>query len=362
MIKVKDQVPPLMVFFLISAAQIGVGVLGFQSVINKYAGHDAWISIIIAGLAFSIIIWIMYKMLQSNETGEIVSVHKITYGKWLGGFLSFLFSMYLLFLSVVVLRTYIEIIQVWMFPHVKVWALLLLLLPLVYYIISGEFRIVVGVCFFGVIYPFFLIFTLFYPLKYSHLTNILPILDHSLTEILQSSALAILSFMGISTLLVFYPFIRESRQSQKFAQIGNLYTILLYVFVCLVSYVYYNQNELENTIWATLGLWKIIEMPFLARFEYVGIATLFFSILPNVALYLWASTRTLHNLFGISHKKTAVFLLVIVYIACVIIAGREFIASINDVSGKIGAMFLFGYIPALFFINFIVRRVKKSAS
>ncbi|SDQ66747.1 GerAB/ArcD/ProY family transporter [Virgibacillus salinus] len=362
MVKVNDQVPALMVFFLISAAQTGVGVLGFQSVINKYAGHDAWISVIVAGLGFNIIIWIMYRILQNNDGAEIVSIHKFTYGKWLGGILSFIFSMYLILTSVVVLRTYIEIIQVWMFPYVKVWALLLLLIPLIYYIISGEFRIIVGVCFFGVLYPFFLIFTLFYPLKYSNLTNILPILDHSFTEILQSSSLAIFSFMGVSTLLVFYPFIRESRKSQKFAHIGNIYTTFLYVFICLVSYIYYNQSELQNILWATLGLWKIIEMPFLARFEYVGIATLFFSILPNVALYLWASTRSLHNLFGISHKKTAVFLLVIVYIACIITGGREFISFINNMTGKIGGILLFGYIPILFLINLIRRKVKRNAS
>ncbi len=362
MIKVKDQVPALMVFFLIVSSQVGVGVLGFQSVINKYAGHDAWLSVIVAGLALHVIIWIMYKILYNNESGEIVAIHKFTYGKWLGAFLSTIFSVYLLLLSVIVLRTYIEIIQVWIFPHVQVWALLFLLIPLFYYIISGEFRIVVGVCFFGVVYPSFLIFTLIYPLKYSHMTYILPILDHSFTEIMQSSSLAILSFLGVGCLLVFYPFIRESRQSQKFAHIGNLSTTLLYVFICFVTYVYYNQSELQNTIWATLGMWKIIEMPFLARFEYFGIATLFFSILPNIVLFLWASTRTLHNVAGISQKKIAAILLVIVFVACVIPAGRMVINQLSDIVGNFGLLFLFGYIPVLFLINFIRRKVTKNVS
>ncbi|MFB4169563.1 GerAB/ArcD/ProY family transporter [Virgibacillus sp. JSM 102003] len=362
MIKLKDQVPALMVFFLIVSSQVGVGVLGFQSVINKYAGHDAWISVIVAGLAFHVTIWIMFKILHNNEPGEIVAIHKFTYGKWLGAFFSIIFSVYLLLLSITVLRTYIEIIQVWVFPQIQVWALLFLLIPLFYYIISGEFRIVVGVCFFGVLYPSFLIFTLLYPLKYAHITYILPVFDHSFTEIMQSSSLAVLSFLGVSSLLVFYPFIRESRKSQKFAHIGNLATTLLYVFICVVTYIYYNQNELQNTIWATLGMWKIIEMPFLARFEYFGIATLFFSILPNIVLFLWASTRTLHNVAGISHKKIATILLVIMYVACVIPAGRIVIDQLSDIVSKFGLLFLFGYIPVLFLINFVRRKVTNNAS
>ncbi|WP_164669263.1 GerAB/ArcD/ProY family transporter [Virgibacillus doumboii] len=363
MIKVSDQVPAFMVFFLITGAQIGVGVLGFQSIINKYAGHDAWISVIVAGLGLNIIIWIMYKILNNNDSPEtdIVAIHRFTFGKWLGGFFTILFSVYLLFMTVVVLRTYAEIIQVWMFPYIKVWGLLLLIVPLMYYTISGKLRIVTGVCFLGVVYPFFLVFTILIPVKYSHITSILPVFDHSIIEIVQSSSLAILNFLGVATILVFYPFIRESQKSQRFAHYGNLYTTVLYVFICFVSYIYYSQSELENVIWATLGLWKIIELPIMARFEYFGIATLFFSILPNLVLYSWACTRTIHKLFNVSYKKTAAVVLVIVYFASIFFTGREGVNLLNNTIGKVGSVFLFIYIPALFLINFIRRKVKKNA-
>jgi len=362
MISIDDKVPALMVFFLISASQLGVGYLGFQSIINKYAGNDAWISIIVAGLGVSVIIWLMYQILKNDKTGDIVAIHQFTYGKWLGNFLTLLFTMYLLLMATVVLRTYVEIIQVWIFPHLKVWAFLSLLIPLIYYTISDQFRTVVGVCFLGIVYPFFLNLTLLYPLKYADITNIQPIMDHTITEIMQSSGLAALDFMGISALLVFYPFIRESGKSQKYAHYGNLYTTVTYVIVCLIAYVYYNQSELENVIWTTLGLWKIIEMPFMERFEYFGIATLFFTILPNVVLFMWAATRLVHRTFGFQHKKVAVVLLGILFIACVMSMGREGVNILNDTAGRIGLVFLFIYIPVLFIINFIRRKVRKNVS
>lgn len=362
MVKLKDQVTKLMVLFLITASQVGVGVLGFQSVINKYAGHDAWISVILAGLSINIIIWLMYKLLNNNDKGDIVAIHQFSYGKWVGSFFSIIFSVYLFLIAVVVLRSYLEVIQVWMFPNMKLWALLLLLIPLLYYIVTSEFRIVVGVCFLGVVYPSILIWTLLFPLKYSQINYILPVLDHSIIEIMQSSSLAILSFLGITTLLVYYPFVREAKKSQKFAHFGNLYTTFLYVVICLVSYIYYNQSELKDVIWPTLGLWKIIELPFLARFEFIGIATLFFSILPNVVLYTWTCARTLNRVSGISRKKIAVVLLCILFVACLLIEGREGVKLLNDTVSKIGLVLLYIYIPGLCLINSIRRKVKKNAS
>lgn len=351
-----------MVLFLISSSQMGVGVLGFQSIINKYAGYDAWIALIVAGLCVSVVIWIMYQLLKHDEKGDIVAIHQFTYGKWLGNFLTLLFTVYLLLMATVVLRTYVEIIQVWMFPHLKVWAFLMLLIPLIYYTISDQFRTVVGVCFLGVVYPFLLNLTLLYPLKHADITHILPMMNHSITEIMQSSTLAVLNFMGVSALLVFYPYIRDAGKSQKYAHYGNLYTTVIYVAVCLTTYVFYNQNELKEVIWPALGLWKIIEFPFMERFEYVGIATLFFMILPNVVLFMWAATRLVHRTFGFQHKRVAAVLLGILYIASVISMGREGVNILNDSAGKIGLVFLFIYIPVLLIINFIRRKVRKNVS
>ncbi|MFC4556873.1 GerAB/ArcD/ProY family transporter [Virgibacillus kekensis] len=362
MIQEKDKVTGLMVFFLITASQVGVGVLGFQSIIIKYAEQDAWISIFVAGAAISIIIWIMYRMLGWNKTGDIVAIHQDAIGKLAGNFLSVIFAFYLLILSVVVLSTYLEIIQVWMFPHIDMMAILFLLLPLIYYIIAGEFRVVTGVSFFGVVYPSLLMLTLFYPFHFGHIANIMPVFDHTIKEILQSSRLTVINFLGVSILLVFYPYISDSSRSRRNALFGNLYTTILYVIICVVSFFYYSQEELKHIIWATLGMWKIIELPFLARFEYIGIATLFFSILPNVVLYTWASARTLHRTTGISHKKICVFLLIILFGACMTAQDRETVNLLNDMISRVGIVFLFVYIPLLFFLYLLRRKVKKNAA
>ena len=119
---------------------------------------------------------------------------------------SICFAIPLLF-CLTVLRTYIEVIQVWVFPTIKPWKLTLLFLLVAYYIIRGGFRSVTGICFWGVIIPIFVLLFLVFPMKYAHVRNIFPILNHSPLEILNSKASA-LEFLGFNN-PCFYPFIKK---------------------------------------------------------------------------------------------------------------------------------------------------------
>lgn len=54
-------VSPYFTFLLLHSLQIGVGVLGYQRIIAQFAGYDAWISLIIAGIATHIVYFVCLK-------------------------------------------------------------------------------------------------------------------------------------------------------------------------------------------------------------------------------------------------------------------------------------------------------------
>lgn len=91
------KISPSLVFFAISSVQIGVGALGFQRIIAKTAGYDAWISVIIAGLATNMIMWIMYKIVELGKE-DLGENHRYVFGKWIGEYL-IRFSFCILLLS-----------------------------------------------------------------------------------------------------------------------------------------------------------------------------------------------------------------------------------------------------------------------
>jgi spore germination protein (amino acid permease) len=352
------QISPFLVFFLIHSIQIGVGVLGYQRIIAKSAGNDAWIAVLVAGAAVSLVIWLMYKLLD-NTGKDLIGIHKELFGKWAGGMFSFIWIMYWMVMGAVVLRNYMEIVQVWMFPKINLYIFCLIFLFLVYYGVSAGFRIVTGICFLGVVIPFYLVLTFLFPLEHTEFRQLLPIWNHSFKEIGVASKDMIFSYLGFSTLLMYYPFIKHPRTSKKWAQLGHLLTVVLYAILMIITTAYYSEQQLSRQVWATLGMWKIVEMPFVERFEYIGITSWILVILPNICLFIWAAVKGITDLFPLRPNKVLMILLFTVYVICVTIQGREQINLITDWMSKLGLVLNFAYIPLLYVIWSLVTLIRK---
>ncbi|WP_257351334.1 GerAB/ArcD/ProY family transporter [Pseudalkalibacillus decolorationis] len=347
-------------FFLIHSMQIGIGILGYQRDIAMAAGYDAWISILISGISIHIILWMMYSMLN-KENGDLISIHQRVFGKWIGGFLSTIAAFYFFFLGVTVLRSYIEVLQVWMFPEINVPFVLGAFLLLIYYTISGGFRVVAGVAFFGVIIPSFLIVFLFYPVPFGELDYLRPIMNHSVTDLLKSTKAATLSFLGIEVILILYPFLKNKEKSQKWAQLGVLFSTFIYTSTAIVTFMYFSQTQLEHTVWATLSMFKIIEFPFVERFEYIAIATWALVVFPNICTSLWCASRAIKRTYNFQQRWVLIFFLLTSYIANLIFKDREIINVFISSISKSGFYMLYVYTPLLFILYHlkIRRRHKK---
>ena len=357
----KFQVSPFLVFFLIHGSQFGVGALGFQRIIAMSAGYDAWMGIIIFGLYTHLIVYFIYKICEKSG-GDLASVHRMAFGKWIGNLFNLFFIVYFIFTSLTVLRTYIEVVQVWIFPDFKTWPFSLFFLLLVYYIISGGFRVITGIAFLGVVLPSYLILTLILPLEYANFRNLLPIFDHSVKDIILSGKDMSLSMLGFETLLVFYPFISNPEKSKKWAHLGIFATTIIYLFLTIVTFAYFSEANLEINIWATLSIWKIIELPFVERIEYIGISNWCLIILPNVCVFLWCSSRLAKRLFHVRHKTTLIISTLILFVALQLFEDRKLINELNTYLGEIGFYIGYLYIPILFAIVSLVkwRKGKKA--
>ena len=357
-IKERFLVSPFLVFFLVHTIQIGIGVLGFQRYIAKSAGYDAWIAVLAFGLLVNLMIWMIYSIMKKGK-GDITVIHQELFGKWIGGLFSLCYIIYLLLFATTVLRTFIEVIQVWMFPEMKVWAFSLVFLVLTYYVVSGGFRTVTGVSLLGVVLPSYLLLTLWFPLEFANFRNLLPILDHSIKEIAISTKATALSYLGFEALFMFYPFIKQPEKSQKWAHFGALYTTLIYLVVTIVSFGYYSEKQLAGTVWATLSMFKIVEMPFVERFEYIGIATYALVILPNICIAIWSSSRGVKQLFGVKHRTALIVLLVITFVVSCLLTDRNSVDMLNTNVSRIGFYFIVLYIPFLFIISQIHHKARK---
>lgn len=353
------QVSPYLVFFLVHSIQIGVGILTFQSDIVKWAGNDAWISILLSGSIIHVLLWMMFHVLNKEGT-DVIAINQKIYGKWLGNSLNFALLIYFLLVAIVVIRVYFEVIQVWMFPRVSLVALCIIFLPLLYYIVEGGFRIVTGICFFGVVLPLYLILTLLFPLQFAHGENLLPIWNHSIWQILFSAKGMAISYVGFETLFIYYPFIKDPKKSQKWGHYGVAFSTFLYLSTYIVTIVYYSEGQLVQNLWPTLGLWKIMKMPFVERFEYIGISSWALVILPNITLALWCFMRGTKRIFGGKQRIILLIALVIIMGIVPFIKGYSQIRQLSALLNYGGYIVMGGYIPFIFISHFIYSKVKKT--
>ncbi|WP_226678838.1 GerAB/ArcD/ProY family transporter [Mesobacillus jeotgali] len=352
------QVSPFLVLYLIMSMQIGIGVLGYQRIVAKSAGYDAWISVLAAGLSIHIIIWMIYKICGTVE-GDIVAANSYVFGKKIGSLLSSFFIVYLLIFALAVLRTFIEVIQVWMFPEISTFWYSLIFLILSLYIVFGGFRTVTGIAFFCIVLPSYLLLTFGFALKYAEFRNLLPIFDHSFKDLATSAYDMSLTYIGFEIPLFFYPFIKDAPKSQKWAHLGVFLTTIIYTVLAIITFTYFSEAQLAKSIWATLEMWKIVSMPFVERFEYIGIANWNLIILPNICIALWGASMILKRAFKLKQKKGVIILTILCLIAINFFDTRAKINLLNDWTAKLGFAVTFVYIPFLFIATMIAKKVKN---
>lgn len=352
------QVRPSMVFFLIHAMQIGVGVFGFQRTIAKTAGFDSWISILIALVFSHFILFLIFKIIEM-EKGDIFDINRYIFGKIFGNLLTLLFSAYTLAAGILTVRRYIEVVQVWVFKEISTFALAVALLALAFYTVMGGFRTIVGLSFFSILLPAYLYAIFAFAIPYSDFSDFFPILSHSFQNIFLAVCSMFISFLGYEQLLVYSPYVQDVKQAKKWGHLGLFATGMIYLYLAVLSFAYYSEKQLEIIIWPTLSMWKIVKLSFIWRFEYIGISMWCLVILPNLCICLWSVSRMIEKTFSIKKIYALSIISVIILLFSVNIHTREQIDSLVSLLNMVGFSLLGGYIPLIFLLLFILKKVRK---
>ncbi|MEH7454501.1 GerAB/ArcD/ProY family transporter [Gottfriedia acidiceleris] len=350
---VKEQflVSSFFTFFLIHSSQIGISILSFQNNISKDSKQDAWIAVIISGLSIHLLIWLIYRTLDEKHN-DLISIHQFCFGKIIGNLLSILVLFYFLLSALTVFRTYIEVIQVWIYPNLQTWKLAILFGFMIFYLVSGGFRILTGFSFWSVIIPSILLIFIYFPLKHANPLLLQHMFNHSVKEIFKSAKAASLLYIGFEWLYMYYPFINNPKGSQKFAHVANLVSMILYTLIILISFMYFNQETLQHVHSATLSMTKIVKLPFIERFESIFIFIWLLEILIPICLPLWACTRILKRISkNFKPKISLVFFIIILIIGSCYIKDMKKLPLLTNFVSKIGFYFMYLYIPLLFLIK-----------
>jgi hypothetical protein len=155
-------------------------------------------------------------------------------------FKSFFYGYMLLIVSTVI-RSYLSVLITWVFPYTPIWFLSIIMILVISYIVIGSFRVITGICFWGMVFPTLLIFTLYFPLQYAYWTNLLPVFNHSLNDYFVSAKNSVLMYTGPEFLLLYFPLLKitkypkSGRAFHRSIQPFYIYLLLSYHLFILVT-------------------------------------------------------------------------------------------------------------------------------
>lgn len=333
----------------------------YQRRVIEHAGYNAWISVMLTGIIMHLLIWMLYKILSSIEdSNDIVTINHKLFGKLLGNLINLAIVLYFVFGAFVKFKVYMEMIQVWLFPSMNFLPVSIVIALLVYYAVSGGIRSVTGISVWATIISLVSIIpqiSLTFP--FLHPMNLLPLLNHSASDILLSSKDMAFEYLGVETLLFLYPFVRTPEKSQKWAHFIMLLVTLLYLMILILAFMFFTEEQLRHTIWPTLNMIGIFEVPLLQRLEYMAISLWFIKIIAGISIFIWAACRGMKVAFHLRPRLSLIVFLTAITALCHFIIDHRTVERVSEIYSNIGVYFLYAYIPFVFLCVMIRKKLIK---
>jgi len=342
-VKAGNRIRAFYLFFIIISAQISVGITGIPKFILKETQQDAWIAILMAFVFMLIVVGAMFFMLTQYQNTDIFGIQVDIFGKWIGKLLGTIYIFYFTLGILAILLTYIQIIQIFIYPTMSSFVMASLLLTLVVYSVLGGIRVIVGVIFIFTILSSWILFLLYDPISRMEMTHLLPIFQSPMPELLNGARASTFTFLGIEAILVIYPFIENKQHAKRSTILGICVSTLIVLLVTMISLGYYSSEDFEEINWSVLRLFKGISFPMIERLDYVVVVEWMMVTLPTIIFIMWMTTHGMKRLYGIKQKTTLYIVSIVLLIICGFIENEHTVEIITVVSSRVGFWIVFVY-------------------
>ncbi|CDN36609.1 unnamed protein product [Bacillus thuringiensis DB27] len=119
----------------------------------------------------------------------------------------------------------------------------------------------------------------------------------------------------------------------------------------ILTLAFFSEKQLASAIWAYLSMIKIIQFPFIERFEYIIVSVWAFFILPNVSFTLWGVSRGIKEALGIKQKYVLPVIILFIFVLSFFLNNRNKINLLNTWTGQMGFVYIYVYLPVLWLIQ-----------
>ncbi|MDZ5711932.1 GerAB/ArcD/ProY family transporter [Jeotgalibacillus haloalkalitolerans] len=319
--------------FLTLQTQMGISALSMPSTIAVKAGQDAWISMIIGGLAVQIVVMIYIWLLLRCGSTSYFEFLTIVFGRILGKVFLLLTILYILFILILVTVSYQQLITDWINIYTPNWVvILMLLIPSVYLAIENISLIARFSVLISFSIPIFLILVLFVYAS-PQFYYLLPIGSEGLKAIIEGVVPAIAALSGFEMILFISHFLKNEKRSSELRKgmVGTALVTLFYIFLIISVQLFFYIDEIKIVPYPVLYIMKALSLMIIDR---IDILFLTFWIIISTAVcinYLFIAGIGIQALIKLkSHKYSVVISTFIVFIISIFIETKSEINLLQD--------------------------------
>ncbi|MEC3557561.1 GerAB/ArcD/ProY family transporter, partial [Bacillus thuringiensis] len=131
--------------------------------------------------------------------------------------------------------------------------------------------------------------------------HLLHIFKEGLYPIVKATKETITPYAGLEIAYYIYPFLQKKQKAIKGLLIANTGTMFFYLYVTILSYIYFSPEGIKDVIWPVFHLLKGVRFSFMERLEIIYIAYYLIVFSTTIYPYLFFSFESV----AISLQKNA---------------------------------------------------------
>ncbi|ALL11834.1 spore gernimation protein [Bacillus thuringiensis] len=291
----KNHINFLQYIFIITGAQLGIGLLQLPRILAKGAGMDGWISLVtswsLSTLSSLIIIQIM-KITDKTLFQILVSY----LGRWIGNFLILFIFLYFSFFSFLIVQRSITFIKMWLIPETADYILMLLFSISIYIIVQD------GISTIGryakLIFPINIGLLFFYGLalkEHHNWQHLLPLFNN-VSFALRNTPSVLETFLGFEVAFFIYPNLKKKQFASLGIIIANTITLAVCLVITLSCFLFFSPDEILQYNEPTLSMLKVLEFPFWEHVELYFFALFIFVLSTTWMPHIYCAIHSINNL------------------------------------------------------------------
>lgn len=281
-------------YMLVIQTQVGIGVLSLPSLLFQGAGKDGWISLLIGSFIIDGVLLLYFLLLKKHPDKTLYEVLLLFFGKKAGKLFILLYAAYFLSIGITIVVQFERIISRWVLPETPTWIIGLFLIFLAAYLAKESLVIISR--FDVLVSPFLLVLVIFisFALKDANYLFIFPIGEEGLMSIISTSKNAMLSLLGFEVLFFAAPLTEGSEKKKILAGIlAFMSTTLLYLYACIVSFIYFSPEEIPLVPEPVLYLLKSFTFRVIERTDLLFLSLWVVLVHNTLTSYLYLSSAGL---------------------------------------------------------------------